>query len=79
MNYVATFYTHLAALRSQKSLSGQGINARLAPVPRALSSSCGTCVFYEGERPLLEALDRDVEGVYCRIEGGYEPILQNKL
>ena len=79
MSYVATFYTHLAALRSQRSLSGQGVTARLAPVPRALSSSCGTCVFYEGEGPLLEVLDRDVEGVYRRTEGGYETILQSEL
>lgn len=79
MNFVATFYTHLAALRSQKSLSGRGVNARLAPVPRVLSSSCGTCVFYEGESPLLEALDRDVEGVYRRMGDGYETILQNEL
>ena len=79
MSFVATFYTHLAALRSQRSLSGQGVTARLAPMPRALSSSCGTCVFYEGEGPLLEALDQDVEGVYRRTEGGYETILQNEL
>ena len=43
-----------------------GLEAKLAPVPRRLSSSCGTCVFYQGEDPRLEAMDRDVEAVYRR-------------
>lgn len=76
MNYVATFYTHLAALRSQRSLDKRGVPARLAPVPRALSSSCGTCVFYEGEAPCLDAMDGDVEGVYVRENGGYRTIAE---
>lgn len=40
----------------------------MAPVPRVLSSSCGTCVFYRGEDPLLSLLDQDLEAVY-RQEG----------
>ena len=40
--YVATFHTHLAALRSCNALKKAGAaSARLAPVPRRLSSSCG--------------------------------------
>ena len=42
--YVATFYTHLSAQLSSKRLRGAGYEARMMPVPRALSSSCGTCV-----------------------------------
>ena len=34
------------------------------PVPRKLSSSCGTCVRYLAEDALLDAMDADVEGVY---------------
>ena len=66
MNYVATFHTHLAALRTFRALEALGVEARMAPVPRRLSSSCGTCVFYQGEDPRLEAMDRDVEAVYRR-------------
>jgi len=67
--YVATFHTHLAALRSCNALKKAGIaGARQAPVPRRLSSSCGTCVFYEGEDPMLSCMDADVEAVY-RQEG----------
>ena len=47
--YVATFYTHLSAQLSCKRLRSAGCEARMMPVPRALSSSCGTCVRYEGE------------------------------
>lgn len=67
--YVATFHTHLAALRSCNALKKAGISgARLAPVPRRLSSSCGTCVFYEGAEAMLSCMDADVEAVY-RWEG----------
>jgi len=65
--YVATFHTHLAALRSCNALKKEGAaGARLAPVPRRLSSSCGTCAFYEGEDPMLGCMDGDVEAVYRR-------------
>lgn len=65
--YVATFHTHLAALRSCNALKKAGSGgACLAPVPRRLSSSCGTCVFYEGEDPMLSCMDADMEAVYRR-------------
>ena len=65
--YVATFHTHLAALRSCRAVQRAGDReARMAPVPRVLSSSCGTCLFYRGEDPLLPLLDADLEAVYRR-------------
>ena len=36
----------------------------MMPVPRALSSSCGTCVRYEGEGAHRELLDTDAEALY---------------
>lgn len=69
--YIATFHTHLAALRSSRSLTSAGIAAQMTPVPRRLSSSCGTCVRYEGETPALELLDADAEAVYEDAEGKY--------
>jgi hypothetical protein len=36
----------------------------MMPVPRKLSSSCGTCVYYLSTEPHLETMDEDVEGVY---------------
>lgn len=70
--FVATFHTHLAALRTCRALQKAGCTgARMAPVPRALSSSCGTCVFYQGEEPMLPQMDRDLEAVYRQGEEGF--------
>lgn len=44
MNYIVTFYSHFGAVRYKKLCDGAGIAARMMPVPRTLSSSCGTCV-----------------------------------
>lgn len=62
--YVATFHTHLAAMMTLHTLKSHGIKGWLKPVPRRLSSSCGTCVYYESEEPQLSLMDKDVEGVY---------------
>ena len=69
--YIATFHTHLAALRSNRSLTASGISAQMTPVPRRLSSSCGTCVRYEAGTPELELLDTDAEAVYEDSGGEY--------
>lgn len=45
--YVATFFSHFGALRFQKLCTKLGYEAQLAPVPRSLSSSCGTCVLFK--------------------------------
>lgn len=71
--YIATFHTHLAALRSCNALKKAGVTgARLAPVPRKLSSSCGTCAMYQAEEEMLQCMDEDVEAVYRQREGSYE-------
>ena len=62
--YVATFHTHLSALMTNRNLNDAGISARMMPVFRKLSSSCGTCVVYSAADPCLERMDEDVEGVY---------------
>lgn len=51
--YVATFFSHFGALRFQKLCTKLGYEAQLAPVPRSLSSSCGTCVLFSA--PELDA------------------------
>ena len=43
---IATFYSHFGAICFQKLCEAHRIPARLMPVPRTLSSSCGTCVRY---------------------------------
>ncbi len=63
MILIATFYTHAAALVSWRSLKQAGIPARMMPVPRALSSSCGTCVRYSADTLCEDLLDHDVEQI----------------
>lgn len=50
MTFVATFYSHFGAIRYVQLCREAGFPAKLMPVPRNLSSSCGTCVRYEGTR-----------------------------
>lgn len=75
--FIATFHTHLSALMTSRTLTGLGINARMMPVPRKLSSSCGTCVRYLAEEPNLDAMDEDVEAVYEKISKEDYSLLMN--
>lgn len=74
MTYVATFYTHVAALLSHRALIKHDIPARMMPVPRTLSSSCGTCVRYEADDPCESLLDQDVEQIAVITDGTYQII-----
>lgn len=64
ISYVATFHTHLSAMLTCRALTGAGVEARMAPVPRSVSSSCGTCVFYTARDLCRALLDEDAERVY---------------
>ena len=69
--YLATFYSHFGAMSYYASITKQGISAKLMPVPRKISSSCGTCVSYEH----LVAVDLDdceLECVYIDTDGTFE-------
>ncbi|MBE5906733.1 MAG: DUF3343 domain-containing protein [Lachnospiraceae bacterium] len=44
MTCIATFFAHIGAIRFKKYCDAHHITARIMPVPRTLSSSCGTCV-----------------------------------
>ena len=78
MTYIATFYHHFGAVRFQRELSKRGIQAKMMPVPRRLSSSCGTCVQfeYDGEIGLMD--DTDVEQVFLQQDHGYRLVLENR-
>ena len=47
MIYIATCYSHFGAVKFKKICEGAGMKARMMPVPRDLSSSCGTCVLFK--------------------------------
>lgn len=60
MTYIATFFTHFAAVSFARLLKTTDMKPQLMPVPRKLSSSCGTCVrfVYEGD---IDAYARQME------------------
>lgn len=74
MIYIATFYSHFGAIRFKKSCEQAGFKAKLMPVPRDLSSSCGTCVRYEGGCfDLAKEIPDEVEQIVEIKNGEYIP------
>ncbi len=67
---IATFHSHYAAMLFKKKL---GQDCYLAPVPRSLSSSCGTAAFFSGEVD-QSLLNEDLEAIYHIKDGKYEKI-----
>ena len=49
-SYIATFYSHFGAIRFKKACEKTGLPASVMPVPRNLSSSCGTCVRFQAAK-----------------------------
>ncbi len=63
-DYIATFHTHLAAIMANRALGALNVGAKMMPVPRAVSSSCGTCVRYTADDMHLDAMGEDCEGIF---------------
>jgi len=74
-DYIATFHTHFSALASRKNLAAAGVESRMTPVPRALSSSCGVCLRYSAETPLDGLMHRDMERIVLARGDGYETVV----
>lgn len=69
-DYIFTFNTQLDAVIAKKYCEKNNIKCKLAPVPRCLSSSCGTCAFiYTDNINNLKSLT--FEEVYINQNGGY--------
>ena len=80
MYYIATFFSHFGAIRFKRECLQDGREAQLMPVPRSLSSSCGTCVRFQA--PPEYALGPDIHGELEQIvretAEGYEVIYDGK-
>ena len=59
MKYIVIFYAHFGAIRFKKLCEQIIIKAKIMPVPRDLSSSCGTCVLCEGELIAEQQIHQD--------------------
>ena len=77
MEQIATFHTHLGALRFQRKLIRLGYDAALAPVPRKLSASCGTSVRFSVSFE-EDWADEDLDSVFLAGQTGYERIFHNE-
>ena len=73
--YIATFHSHFGALSYCKALTKQGIAAKPMPVPRKVSSSCGTCVYYEHSE-FIEMDECELDAIYCEMEDGLERVYE---
>ena len=77
--YIATFFSHFGAVRFQRLCAERGYEAQLAPVPRSLSSSCGTCVLFEAEAleqaTVLKLVTPELEQLVLE-ENGYHILYQ---
>lgn len=69
---IATFFSHFGAIRFKKYCDAQNWPARIMPVPRDLSSSCGTCVRYEGICP--SCVPEEAEQIVAVTQTGYETL-----
>lgn len=76
MTCIATFYSHFGAIRFKRSCDSLGWEARVMPVPRNLSSSCGTCVRFEGNCP--DHPPQEVEQIVRVTDEGYLPLYRAK-
>ncbi len=72
MIFIATFYSHFGAIRFKRLCEQKGMTAKIMPVPRDLSSSCGSCVRFEGTTFLhVEEVPDEVEQVVEVTVEGY--------
>ena len=71
--YIATFYSHFGAIRYKKLCESQGLQAVIMPVPRSLSSSCGSCVKLTAvEVPEVTGeIHNEIEQIVQVVKGSY--------
>jgi len=79
MTYIATFFSHFGALRFKKNCESLGIPAVNMPVPRDLSSSCGTCTRFETDAvPDYSAHKDELEKIVKVTEHGFETVYETE-
>lgn len=76
--YIATFHSHFGAVRFHRDMLKEGKSAILQPVPRDLSSSCGTAVrFFQDDKGKTNSFSisdphGEIEQVVEILETGYK-------
>lgn len=70
--FIATFYAHFGAIRFNRSLQQKGFVGKVMPVPRNLSSSCGTCVCFESDGWIPSDSRGEIEQIVKVTDEGYQ-------
>ena len=77
MIYIATFFSHFGAMHCKKMCDRAGLPAKMMPVPRKLSSSCGTCVRVEAQDAEQIPRTEESEQIALEEEDGYQILWSN--
>lgn len=79
MQYIATFYTHLGAVKYHRYLLRKGIKTETMPVPRKFSSNCGIGVSFSTTEDIKTLISEDIERVFLTQDGIDKLIYTNEL
>ena len=79
MKYIATFYSHFGAIRFKREVPKGVTNIELRPVPRNLSSSCGTSASFEADESFTFTDDPtgEIEQIVAIMDGEYRTIFES--
>ena len=79
MKYIATFYSHFGAIRFKREAPEGVTNIELRPVPRNLSSSCGTSASFEADESFTFKEDptEEIEQIVAVTVEGYRTIFES--
>lgn len=79
MKYIATFYSHFGAIRFKREAPEGVTNIELRPVPRDLSSSCGTSASFDASESFTFAEDPtdEIEQIVALTNEGYRIIFES--
>lgn len=79
MKYIATFYSHFGAIRFKREAPEGVTNIELRPVPRNLSSSCGTSASFEADESFtfMEDPTEEIEQIVAVTVEGYRTIFES--
>lgn len=70
MRYVITFPSVYFVMKAEKILKKAGINVRLIPTPREISSDCGMAMEVQYQK--VEEIKKMLKNEGCKPEGFYE-------
>lgn len=79
MEYIATFYTHLGAVRYHRYLQSRGVQSDTMPVPRRYSSDCGIGVKFTTKEDIKNLISEEIDKIFLINEGEGRLVYKNEL